>query len=270
MSFERAQKVADAVLLEGYVLYPYRASAPKNQFRWTFGVLAPRSWSEAGGSEPWWMEAQCLVAPDARPTIRGRFRFFRARRRRIEKWVGEAFRETESMEAGGRLLVPWDEGEVREIDFERDLGRLAADTEQVIPVDVPAAREVETVTDAGGSTVGRVVRESSAVSGRVLVSAERAGADHPLLRVCARAENLTPWDAPHAMPIAVPIIMTYSMTAKSTPARWLAFHARRKRGPAATSQKIQGAGDMRPASAMVRKVPFGDSPGVSMSLPWRR
>ena len=33
--------VADAVLYEGYVLYPYRASAPKNQVRWQFGVLAP-------------------------------------------------------------------------------------------------------------------------------------------------------------------------------------------------------------------------------------
>ena len=33
--------VADAVLFEGYLLYPYRASAQKNRLRWQFGVLTP-------------------------------------------------------------------------------------------------------------------------------------------------------------------------------------------------------------------------------------
>jgi hypothetical protein len=36
-------KVADAVLFEGYLLYPYRASAQKNRLRWQFGVLVPPS-----------------------------------------------------------------------------------------------------------------------------------------------------------------------------------------------------------------------------------
>lgn len=39
--FDAARQVADAVLLEGYVLYPYRASAAKNRLRWQFGVLVP-------------------------------------------------------------------------------------------------------------------------------------------------------------------------------------------------------------------------------------
>jgi len=29
-----ARQIADAVLYEGYLLYPYRASARKNQIRW--------------------------------------------------------------------------------------------------------------------------------------------------------------------------------------------------------------------------------------------
>ena len=48
MNLDKARTLADAVMMEGYALYPYRASAPKNRFRWTFGVLAPRAWSEAG------------------------------------------------------------------------------------------------------------------------------------------------------------------------------------------------------------------------------
>ena len=36
-----ARQVADAVLYEGYLLYPYRASSSKNHARWQFGVLGP-------------------------------------------------------------------------------------------------------------------------------------------------------------------------------------------------------------------------------------
>lgn len=57
-SFEAAERVADAVLYEGYVLYPYRPSAAKNQFRWQFGIVAPRAPHESG--EPWFSRTECL------------------------------------------------------------------------------------------------------------------------------------------------------------------------------------------------------------------
>ena len=38
---DRVRAIADAVLYEGYLLYPYRASSAKNQSRWQFGVLGP-------------------------------------------------------------------------------------------------------------------------------------------------------------------------------------------------------------------------------------
>ena len=40
-SWDRARAVADAVLYEGYLLYPYRGTSSKNQSRWQFGVLGP-------------------------------------------------------------------------------------------------------------------------------------------------------------------------------------------------------------------------------------
>ena len=40
--FEQLSAVADAVLYEGYLLYPYRRSSAKNRVRWQFGVLFPR------------------------------------------------------------------------------------------------------------------------------------------------------------------------------------------------------------------------------------
>ena len=40
---DRIRAVADAVLYEGYLLYPYRATSSKNQQRWQFGVLGPQA-----------------------------------------------------------------------------------------------------------------------------------------------------------------------------------------------------------------------------------
>src|SRR5262249_28269481 len=62
MTFAGIERVADAVLYEGYVLYPYRASSSKNRCRWQFGVLAPRSPQDDG--EPWFSQTECVI--DAR------------------------------------------------------------------------------------------------------------------------------------------------------------------------------------------------------------
>lgn len=49
--FSAARSVADAVLDEGHILYPYRASAMKNQMRWQFGILGPPSLHGLPGAE---------------------------------------------------------------------------------------------------------------------------------------------------------------------------------------------------------------------------
>ena len=119
--FDRARKIADAVLYEGYVLYPYRASARKNQIRWQFGVLAPREWSEAGGCEQWWAQTECLVEAASQCRLIGRVRFLQIRRRCIEEAVdGEAepFRAVASLEIDGKLWTSWEEGIERQIDFD--------------------------------------------------------------------------------------------------------------------------------------------------------
>src|SRR5438874_12784029 len=66
MKLEQVKGIANAVLYEGYLLYPYRQSAIKNRTRWTFGVVYPREYSEAnGGIDPWRMRTECLVEGQA-------------------------------------------------------------------------------------------------------------------------------------------------------------------------------------------------------------
>ena len=52
MNLTPVEKIAEAVLYEGYMLYPYRPSAVKNQQRWNFGVLYPPAFcAKQSGSE---------------------------------------------------------------------------------------------------------------------------------------------------------------------------------------------------------------------------
>ncbi len=61
MNAALVDQIADAVLYEGYLLYPYRPSV-KNRQRWTFGGLYPRPYSEArNGTDPWMSQTECLI-----------------------------------------------------------------------------------------------------------------------------------------------------------------------------------------------------------------
>ena len=53
------RQVADAVLYEGYLLYPYRASAQKNQQRFQFGVLMPPTYADP--SERSSLQTECVL-----------------------------------------------------------------------------------------------------------------------------------------------------------------------------------------------------------------
>ena len=60
-SWDRARAVADAVLYEGYLLYPYRGTSSKNQSRWQFGVLGPPGAADAGLGEDDTLASEFLV-----------------------------------------------------------------------------------------------------------------------------------------------------------------------------------------------------------------
>ena len=67
--FTTASGVADAVLYEGYILYPYRASSQKNRSRWQFGVLMPPAYVAADSSETTTARAECVFTRDGEPSV---------------------------------------------------------------------------------------------------------------------------------------------------------------------------------------------------------
>ncbi len=81
--------IADAVLYEGFLLYPYTGSALKNQLPWQFGVLMPKGYSDA--SEPTSMQTQMVAfAHGDAPRVQVTARFLQVGDKPIEREVSLA------------------------------------------------------------------------------------------------------------------------------------------------------------------------------------
>ena len=165
--FAAARAVADAVLYEGYVLYPYRASARKNQLRWQFGVLVPQRQAQFDDSERWSLRTECIVDPGSSPRLHVRVRCLQVQHRRIEEAIdGGRFSPTESLSVDDATWVEWDEAVEHELTIaELDL-LPTADAGREVPVHLPAGETVDVLATRAGELAGRAVRTRQAVDGR--------------------------------------------------------------------------------------------------------
>jgi hypothetical protein len=191
--FAGARSIADAVLYEGYVLYPYRASSRKNQLRWQFGVLVPRAFSEADGSERWSARTECLVEPGVAPVLRVRIRCLQVQHRFVEAATSSGgFTGVDQLDVDGQRYVGWDEAIDHVVDLApRALGR-GDGTVHEEPFGWKGGTDVELLR-AGGAIVGRVVRQRRSIEGRALVTVSEEGPAQPWAKVTVTVENTTPW-----------------------------------------------------------------------------
>jgi hypothetical protein len=78
--------IARAVLYEGYLLYPYRPSALKNQQRWNFGVLYPPSWAtKQTGTDRSYFQMECMAVCSGDATLDISLRFLQI----VQRTAGE-------------------------------------------------------------------------------------------------------------------------------------------------------------------------------------
>lgn len=189
---DAVKKIAEAVLYEGYILWPYRRSAIKNRQRWTFGGVYPREYSEAGGGDdPWTMQTQCLVLGDGGTTIEAKVRFLHVVERKVAEKKDEGLDPVDELRVGEERYLSWEEAVEREVA----LGPLAlSDLEvpQRTGIDVPGGSSEEPLAEPGGEVVGALVRGWRSLCGTVEVEAEplRKG----VFRVTVGISNTTPWE----------------------------------------------------------------------------
>lgn len=193
MKFDVAQKIADAVLYEGYLLYPYRRSAAKNQARWQFGVLVPRSLSESSGSDRWSLQTECLLEPGAAPELHFKIRFLQLQARIVEESCdpqGFQFRAVDKLEINGKRYLTWDEAVEREVEHDGTPFEQLLSSGRELSVDVAGGRDVEPLHGPDDRVVARILKERWPIHGRIRLAAERCGG---LIKVRLRVENLTEW-----------------------------------------------------------------------------
>ncbi|MER6357955.1 hypothetical protein ABT186_40770 [Streptomyces sp. NPDC001634] len=191
--FALARQVADAVLFEGYVLYPYRASSAKNRLRWQFGVLVPPAWG-AECEEHDFQHTECLMEPRADATLAVELRFLRARRRTVQRACADGdFETVGELRLGDRVLVPWDEGTEERVEAVVTVDELVDGDGVTIAFGRPAGEESEPVLDKSGRTVGRVIRRYEEISGALRLSARELDGPYRVLRLTAVVENTSTW-----------------------------------------------------------------------------
>jgi hypothetical protein len=204
------EKIAATVLYEGYVLWPYRRSAQKNQKRWTFGGVYPRAYSEAeGGNDPWLMQTECLVIGES-PVVEVKVRFLHVVERKVGRYaaVGGGFEtrpyhgvgEKQNAEArlefvdelrvGSERYLSWEEAAEREVVVEGP-GLADLKTPLRAEISVPAGSEEEPLVGPDGNVAGALVRTWLSLKGTVEVAAVpvREG----VFKVTVKIMNTAPW-----------------------------------------------------------------------------
>lgn len=74
-NFGKIEKLADAILYEGYALFPYRKNALKNQKRFNFGVLSPKCWAEKQTNEQYFQQTEILILANESAKISFKVRY---------------------------------------------------------------------------------------------------------------------------------------------------------------------------------------------------
>jgi hypothetical protein len=191
-----ARKIGDAVLYEGYMLYPYTATATKNQTRWQFGVVFPKAYGESAVNEPWFMQSELLVEPQGEPQLDILVRFLHVQSRTVHQEDpidSERGMAVDSLVVDGVKHIPWEEAVPREIAcrFVLTAGQTdaAAWKTSHTSIDIPATLQRDELRDSGGELRGWLERGCRALAGTITVSCRVVdGLRHVRLRVENRSE----------------------------------------------------------------------------------
>jgi hypothetical protein len=172
VSLDAVRRIADAVLYEGYILYPYRASSQKNRSRWQFGVVMTPGYAAVDPSESSVTQSEWVLEHSGQPAVQVILRFLQVQRRSTEGAV--------SLQGGA-----WDEAMEREIEFTAGPEELLGPG-LVREFSVPGGEDREPSPDAGVA-----VRRREPLAGQVCVRTTPVPGPWRAVRLQVRVENRT-------------------------------------------------------------------------------
>jgi hypothetical protein len=182
---EPALAVANAVLYEGYILFPYTASAKKNRIRWQFGVIVPEAYATSGTGEPAEAQTEIFLECEASTRVTILVRFLQVEPRWVQRLEDGKFVTVEALEIDGRRLVTFDEGVEREVELLVD----PAASSIAVPIAFADEERIEPLHDAAGNVRGRIHRRRWPLHGAVTVECEPVEGQPSLRKLRVRIAN---------------------------------------------------------------------------------
>lgn len=177
MSAHAVRQVADALLYEGYLLYPYRASSLKNRQRWTFGRVYPRASGLADGTaEAGLVQTECLLEESALARLEVTLRFLH---------LVDVFDEGPPARRVGQEAV--EREVVCRATFSDLLARPQRPSGSTYRFEFPARREVRAALDGAAKTM---VLAQERIVGSIEITAEPT--NFGVYKLSVRTLNLTP------------------------------------------------------------------------------
>jgi hypothetical protein len=201
MNEAQLEQIVQAVLYEGYLLYPYRASAKNHpRQRFTFGRVYPRECGAAQkGAEPFMMQTECLVKPGndvCALTVTVRFLHPLSREvgrlpQPLSSWKGEAASLAEivaELEVDGQRYCSWLEAVEQRVAIASV--KLAAQTEShsQFPFEFSGCNTVEPIKDKQGRVPAVFVRRQDGIQGAVEIILKK---ENGFCKATVRILNLT-------------------------------------------------------------------------------
>lgn len=196
------ERLIEAVLYEGFILYPYRPSAKKNRQRFSFGLIYPESYSIAEkGRERCAIQTECLLTPPSTGELGVSVRFLHPILREVavlsESVSARAFTEMSlpryevvpELWVGDKLYHTWQEASERRISLPPiALGK--AEQKTVTQFSFERAQSVEPLRDGNKEVRAVLLRRQEAIRGVVELTVRPL--DEDLARLRVRVLNDTP------------------------------------------------------------------------------
>jgi len=185
-----AREVADAVLYEGYLLYPYHQAARKNQVRFQFGVLMPPGYAQVDPNEPAASQTECLLECPDSAQVQVLARFLQLQDRCVQSVSPEngELEDVGALYVDGTEYTSWSDATEREQQAAVSVADLLAEDKE-LEFHIGPGERAEDITDEAGRRAGRVVRRWGAVDGVIRLHAERVAGPYQALRLRVRLEN---------------------------------------------------------------------------------
>jgi hypothetical protein len=203
MNLPLVNQVVEAVLYEGFILYPYRPSAKKNRQRFTFGRVYPHAYSVTqNGAEPSAMRTQCLVISKGEGMVLAvSARFLHVVSREILSLheplldlpaflAPGAVEVVPELRVDGQSFLTWQEAVEREVDLGPQDSRQICARPYRLRFEFPASESLEAIRKSHGSIAGIIRRRQELLMGEILVQGEELKPG--LFKVSVDIVNQTP------------------------------------------------------------------------------